>query len=366
MRTCAENRNPVNVSMEFLIIYRSRANPASMSKTRHHRHMEDFRDLTYLRDDHGLIWLVKGDHHPQQGVRAYPVYWPDECGERVHPHWGRYHKQVSDIDFTALLHQRPELKIDELWPLPLLPRDQIVEAFSPADAVDDFALTEPPGLWLSVYQSLLGIGLSAEDIGILGSQLVGLDKREDGVRTKDVDFCVYGLEQTRLVRERIVRLRQVLGAAPISEAHIAYHARKFGHDFDPEANDFRIGLQRKWCSIQLRPQLLMTLRFVYRDDEIPPEPPASSDSSPVEIEGDVTDDTQTGFIPRRFNVDALDGEFEVLTHYWGLHCCVAAGDHVRIRGDQINDQQILVRSPAHGIKIIDDYAAGNADRYCDR
>jgi predicted nucleotidyltransferase len=212
------------------------------------------RDLDYVRDCFGLIWLVRGDHHPGHGVRANPVYWPDPSGKRQHQHLGRYRKHVDDTRPHELYVARPETRPDEPPALlPVLPRNQIVECFHPRSETLEFVATEPAGQWRSLYQSLLDIGVPAAAIGILGSRLVGCDRRIDGSLIKDVDFCIYGIEYMRLVRDRITDLRELMGATAISPEHRRYHAHKFGAAFAAEHNDFIAGLSRKWCSLQLAP-----------------------------------------------------------------------------------------------------------------
>jgi len=313
-----------------------------------------FRDLDYLRDKSGLVWLVKGDHHPEASVYAYPVYWPDSTGERQHTLWGNYRKQVNDCDHQQLWYLRPETRPapDNLWAQPLLPRHLITERFSPVEAIPDFIEQEPTGQWLDVFNALLELGVPSEQIGILGSRLVGLDQAH-GQRIKDVDFCIYGIDNQLLVRQQIEDLCCRLQASEISSDHIDYHVEKFGRFFDPNVNDFKRGLQRKWASLQLAPGLLLTLRFGYDEQEIPDRPVVTV-RQPLEesVRGRVVCDLHSCYMPRRFTVDSGQELLEVLCPYWGYHCCVRTGDHVWVTGERINEYQLAVRRLDHGIKIL--------------
>ncbi|MFA4889904.1 MAG: hypothetical protein WC628_10105 [Candidatus Omnitrophota bacterium] len=42
-----------------------------------------FRDCDYIKGLDDIIYIVKGDYHPEDKIRAIPVYFPDENGDRT-------------------------------------------------------------------------------------------------------------------------------------------------------------------------------------------------------------------------------------------------------------------------------------------
>lgn len=308
--------------------------------------MDSLRDLDYLRDRDGIVLLVKGDHHPKGRARAYPVFWPDPAGERVGS--ARYRKETNDCDNTAYLKLAPGSYDEDLPGVPSLDLARVVARYRPTEA----GLAHLEGRWHDLAQGLLGL-VPREDIGIIGSALVGLDRYADGRRVKDVDFAVFGRKSRELLRAGLAELREQAGATPISPAHIAYQAGKFGRWFQPGLNSWEKLLARKWSSLQLAPGLLATVRFGYQAREVMPDPLASPVVARQSLRGRVVEDEDVDFMPRRFVVRASGERVAVASLFWGHQSCVRMGDQVVVVGDRRADGTLTVTRLDHGIRIED-------------
>jgi predicted nucleotidyltransferase len=297
------------------------------------------RDLDYLLDRDGVVLLVKGDHHPEGRVRAYPVFWPDDSGERQGL-GRRYGKETSDCDNERYFRLVPESRPGgEPTQLPELPLGRVERRFEPRQ----FDCQQLSGRWKRLCQEL-GSVVGAEQVGVLGSALVGLDNDAEGRRLKDVDFAVYGRAARDALRDSMADLRRALGAEPISDRHRSYHARKFGAPFLSAGNDentFAETLKRKWLSLQLEPGLLATIRCAYLPGEEPDDLWRLPAAGPGRVEGTVVDDSDVDFMPRRFVVDSGDERTVCASYFWGHQSCVKQGDRVRVKGSRRGDALVI-------------------------
>jgi len=314
------------------------------------------KDLDYFRTKDNILFLVKGYYHLPGKVFAYPVFWPDKKGDYSQPTLRkRFSKETSDVDNSKIFNLFPHYR-HKLIPhnIPLVPEDEIIEVYHPQDKVKDFLKKEKNTIWFKIFNAISKIGkVTKEDIGIFGSYLVGFSETTESKKVKDIDFCVYGINNCLRLKNRFNYLLKLLGYKHISKDHIAYHARKFGPKFDPKINSFKKTLSRKWSSIQIREDLLSTIRFVYKDDEIPPNPIQTDIQKSFQITGEVVDDFGTNFMPRTFLIKKGNREYRVVTYFWGFQEAVKNGDLVMVTGDLHQDQKTLsVDRINHGIKLI--------------
>ena len=231
----------------------------------------------------------------------------------------------------------------------------------------EFMASEKSGPWRALIDYLIqAVGIPYENIGIFGSYLVDLQRNLEGRQIKDIDFVIYGLTNLHKVMSAMPKLLNHFGYKPISKNHISYHAQKFGQDFDPKLNSFTKTLVNKWSAIQMKPELLCTLRFSYLDQEIPPNPINSPVEGQIQISGRVNSTIGTNFMPRMFSVETNAKNFAVITYFWGFQSCVKIGDRVMITGNLHQDgKTISVDQRSHGIKIIV-FATRNSNKYCAR
>ena len=313
-----------------------------------------FSDLEYFISFDHIVYLVKGPYHPPGRIFAYPVFWPDEGGDRVYPRFGRFKKEVSDFnDRIFAIH--PEYRHGGVPSnTPLVPRDHIVEIFEPRKRIKSFLKQENETVWHKIFSYLTDVlKIPKDDIGIFGSYLVGLHKNQDGRQIKDVDFAIYGLTNFFKVRQGIENLLHYFGFTHISDDHIRYHTQKFGTLFNSGVNSFEKTLANKWSSIQIKPGLLNTLRFVYKPEEMPNNPVTSEIAGSIQIEGVVEDEIGTNFMPRIFIIKSGDRKFRIVTYFWAFQSCVKNGDYCLITGNLHKDEEtISVDTSAHGIKIL--------------
>ncbi len=297
---------------------------------------------------------MRGYYHPSEGVLAYPVFWPDESGDRLHPWRGRYRKDVKEFN-EKIFSLHPEYRHNFVpRNCPLVPWSDIDEVLHPRSKTRIFLEREKRTVWHAIILYLAEkLSVPLEDIGIFGSYLVDLNRNMDGQHVKDVDIAIYGFDNFVAVKNGMEKLLHHFGFGHISEDHIRYHAEKFGREFSPRANSFEKTLANKWSSIQIRPGLLSTLRFVYKENEIPPNPVQSGIVDVCRIVGEVTDDSGCNFVPRVFRVNAGGTECTVVTYCWAFQACVKKGDRVAVTGNLHEDRRtVSIDAPQQGIKIL--------------
>ncbi len=315
---------------------------------------EKVTDLDYFFARDGIVYYARGYYHPAEGVFACPVFWPDEKGDRLHPRRGSYRKEVREFN-ERIFSPHPEYRHDFIpRNLPLVPRRDIVEVLQPRSKLRTFLKREERTIWHDIVCYLTeNLSVPLEDVGIFGSYLVDLNKNTEGRHIKDVDFVIYGSDNLVAIKNGMEGLLKHFGFGHISEAHIRYHAEKFGREFVPSVNSFEKTLANKWSSIQIAPGLLSTLRFAYKENEIPPNPVKSSIKGTCKVVGEVMDDRGTNFMPRVFGIGSGGIRYAVVTYCWAFQACVKKGDRVEVTGNLHDDgRTVSIDTPSHGIKIL--------------
>ena len=314
----------------------------------------EFCDLDYFLSKDKIVYLVKGYYHTSNGVFAYPVFWPDPNGSRVHPTLGYYTKNVNDFNEKIFIIH-PEYRHDFIpRNTPLVKREDITQVFHPTEKVPQFLEKKENNVWHKLFEYFIKeSGMPRSDIGIFGSYLVDLNRDRTEKHIKDVDFAIYGIDNLYKIKNTIEKLLKNFGFSHISKEHILYHKDKFGKYFDSSINSFEKTLANKWSSIQIAPGLLATLRFVYKPNEIPPNPVTTPIDSPIKVEGVVIEDIGTNFIPRVFKIRTKTGAYTVVTYFWGFQSCVKNGDIVLVTGNlHKNNTVVSVDAASHGIRIL--------------
>lgn len=298
-------------------------------------------DLDYFRTNDDIIFLVKGYYHPENLVISVPVFWPDSLGSRIHESGRKYRKEVKEV------YRNPEIPKSAAR----IPLDDIVEVFKPRLAFERFLAESENSVWRKIalaFHEIAGIPLN--DMGIFGSYLVGLAGKENGGPIKDIDFLIYGLENFRKLRNGgFKKIQENLGFGPISQNHIKWHVEKYGKYFEPGLTNFSETLKRKWPALQIGPGLLSTVRFIYKKDEIPPDPLSSPPAGKISVRGKVQEAEKVHFMPRVFEILSSGKIFRVVTYFWALYCAVKEGDEVEITG-VIHEDGCLI--------TVDDYSSG--------
>jgi predicted nucleotidyltransferase len=164
----------------------------------------------YIETIDGLLFSVKGLHHPDGLVIAYLRYIPDPNGDRERD--SRRYRRVYDLGETYefLKEHFPQyLNPIERKDLTLqsVPVELISRVYSPAERL--LELIEDPASDLEVLTAKFVSALSSEshvrleEFGVSGSLLIGLDGPNS-----DVDVVVYGLDAGREAYEALRRLRE--------------------------------------------------------------------------------------------------------------------------------------------------------------
>jgi predicted nucleotidyltransferase len=186
--------------------------------------MDMLNEGFFIITEEELVFEIKGSVHPQNRAIAYLRYVPDGNGDRVSTSGERYRKIYDLKQRESFLEtNHPEY----LWIDPFrerriqsVPRKQIMFVLNPIDAIGRMRdrgihLSSLEKDTLELVDILIEIsGITTHDIGVTGSQLVGLSTPES-----DIDLVVYGEANGRLV----------------------YHALKNGFDSIPKLQRYSNG-----------------------------------------------------------------------------------------------------------------------------
>ncbi|MBI2042032.1 MAG: hypothetical protein HYT20_03375 [Candidatus Nealsonbacteria bacterium] len=180
-------------------------------------------------------------------------------------------------------------------------------------------------------------------------------EKQNGGLIKDVDFLVYGLDNFRKFKNGgLQKIREKLNLGSISREHIEWHAKKYGKYFQPGLTNFSETLKRKWPALQIGPGILSTIRFVYNENEVPPDPVISPFMAKVSIRGRVAEAERVSFMPRIFEISSTGNRtFKVVTYFWAFYCAVKEGDEVEVTGNLHQDGNLITLDNYYsGIKIL--------------
>ncbi|MGD2201064.1 MAG: hypothetical protein PVJ38_05490 [Candidatus Bathyarchaeota archaeon] len=163
----------------------------------------------YIETMEGLLFAVKGIHHPPGYTIAYLRYIPDPQGRREKG--GRRYRRLYDIGETddILRRKYPQYlnKIErKSITLQSVPDDFVRRRYNPREMLDEI-LEAPEGALeetiLKLVRSLEEQGASPKVMGISGSVLVGL-----AGQGSDIDLISYGKEEGRRFYEILKELRE--------------------------------------------------------------------------------------------------------------------------------------------------------------
>jgi len=164
----------------------------------------------YVETAEGLLFTVKGLHHPQGFVVAYLRYVPDPGGERRRD--AIRYRRVYDLDETdeylRVNHPRYLNEVEgKGLSLQSVPVDRISRTYAPREHLA--AIFENPRTEVESIVAKFASAISHEggvplgNMGVSGSVLVDL-----ATSTSDVDLIVYGRDSGRRVYEAVRALRK--------------------------------------------------------------------------------------------------------------------------------------------------------------
>jgi predicted nucleotidyltransferase len=169
----------------------------------------DLIEGDYVETAEGLLFAVKGLHHPEGLVTAYLRYIPDPQGGRLRG--ALRYRRVYDLDETdRLLHERYPRYLNYVerkgLTLQSVQMESIAHTYSACERLK--TLVEEPGTELETTIARVVTAISSDSgvpldgFGVSGSVLIGLT-----VSTSDIDLIVYGLDAGRKVYISLEELR---------------------------------------------------------------------------------------------------------------------------------------------------------------
>lgn len=284
------------------------------------------KSCDYVLDDEGRFHIVRG-YWNQDDVLVNTVWAPSSVGTRFNGITSRNYAKVIDENIIPRRISSIKNSFD--------PRTKLAEDYEKIKGT----------LWGNFVDLFVESGIPFEDIGIIGSYLIGF-----GIE-KDVDFVVYGKENCKKLKQNMDKIKKSLNATSISESHIDYQIKKHGKDF-AKLNTFNKLLCNKWSSIQIKDGLLSTVRFVYKPEEIPENFWERKKIRDVEITAVVTDDLGSNFCPRSFQLEVDGQKYTVATYFWIYQSCARNGMKVAIKGTLREGDIITLDSFEHWISVL--------------
>ncbi len=163
----------------------------------------------YIETVEGLLFAVKGVHHPPGLTIAYLRYMPNPKGERVRN--GRRYDRLYDLEHTEDILRRnyPQYlnRIDKKsLTLQSVPSKYILRTYDPREKLREIIEKPENDLQKTIVKlakSLQNKGVSSKTMGVSGSLLIDLAGSDS-----DVDIIVYGLENGRKAYESLRELRR--------------------------------------------------------------------------------------------------------------------------------------------------------------
>jgi hypothetical protein len=163
----------------------------------------------YVETPEGLLFSVKGVHHPEGLVVAYLRYVPDPKGDRTRDR--RRFRRVYDLDETQryLRANAPAylnyIQSKELT-LQSIPQERITKVYKPTEKTRSITRHPENRLEMETAKFVSSIstegGVPVSEIGVSGSLLIGLAKS-----TSDIDLVIYGAENGRKAYDAVRKLR---------------------------------------------------------------------------------------------------------------------------------------------------------------
>jgi len=310
----------------------------------------------------GLVFEVKGVIQPVDRLIAYLRYIPDDSGNRQSKDGSRFLK-VYDLEKREkyLREKHPQY----LWHdekcgrvLQAVPNDCISYVLSPIDGLRQLRdlglhLTALEEASLSLAQSIVDkAGIEWAEIGLTGSQLVGLDTSQS-----DIDLVVYGSRPAK-------RVHTVLRDSSLPRTK-RYHGERLEKHLD-----FRWKAHSRWRSVLAEIEAKKALQGLYdsidffvRAVKLPDEMDHNYDDFTFEYEGTrvvrcmVTDDSDSIFTPCTYLVRCEElPDLSRLVSYRGRFTeHVHRNTHVEAKGRLELVRNVAKEESFHQLVLGEDY-----------
>ncbi|MFB6116187.1 MAG: hypothetical protein ABEK10_01630 [Candidatus Nanosalina sp.] len=293
--------------------------------------MRDVDAFDYFMVDEGTIFISKSDSHPKDYLIGLPVYTPDEDGGRSfngtsYAKTGR--DGLEDFEWLEESHLSDTAAN--------VPKDRVVEVRKPCEREDQILQRvdeDVRELYREVEQLVGG------PLGVIGSHIYGLDTEES-----DVDIIVRG-DSPEYLRNVFEDISSHPDLEPLDEEILESKSGKYSERFDisrAEALQHLKNPERRYnhTEIDSKISFIPVQEPGTNSEYAVPEPGESS--VPVEIEGEVTDDSLSFTSPRIWSLETDLGVMDVLTDRWIYAGSYETGDQVRVDAELFEDSDQLV------------------------
>jgi len=282
-------------------------------------------ECEYIMDRWNRFFIVRG-YYNDEDVLACLVYQPSESGRYNRENGIRYEKVIYSNHIPC------KIKFED-----------VVKVFRPREKFQESRDVLPKS-YANFPSAFRRIGIPDEDIGIFGSYLIGFEN------VKDVDFIIYGMENMRKLKNGLELFCSEANVLPVDAAYVERSVKKLSDNspYPSYIGSPRALFSNKWSTFKVDNEF-STIRFGYKEGEIPPNPYSSPVEREVLVRGCVTDDTHCGFNPRRFTM----GNYEVATYFWLLQFCAKKGQRVEIKGNLHTDGRTMtIDNFSHYLKVL--------------
>ena len=310
-------------------------------------------DLVHFINNDGIIFSIRGYHHPKGFIVACPLYFPDSKGIRKGNKFNLRFNKCLDQSGDKIKNIRPSYICNKSLPFSILvPEKDVVEYFDPFDdkSITKIKKSIEGGKWEKVISSIKKIGIKEKDIGIFGSYLLDLNNKDS-----DLDILVRGIDNQKIVKKNILEIRKIINAKDgFNKKILRETIIRYNKDYNLEHNDFIKMLKKRWSLIRKDEEdIFIKIHFTYKNNEIPNFPRGVKIKSSIVLKGIVIDNSDINYMPRKFKVKANYKTYDIYTYFWNFYYCVNTNDKVIIYGDLCNDDKtIILKDPKnHGIKF---------------
>lgn len=299
-------------------------------------------DYVQLADD--SIYTIHGDRHPDGSAIGFPTYRPDPDGDREFRGLAvsRFPRNPVPVPDAAFYSTTPVDHRCYQFPTKHV-KDTIQPAEATEAAVQQFPL-EKQELFQQVRETVETYDL---DTYVAGSDLLGIANDSSDldilVLGDDLDFPVYqelyqelqgqdGLTAPPLdIDQYTDKIQERYGVPePVARFHAVRDRKKLASS-DGEIDIDIVPSQRPgtWTDYHL--------------------PETGDVSFPVEIEGVVTDDSRSQFVPLGYTLDTEFGELDVVSYSY-IWRTLTEGDEVSVTGDMFPaGNTVYMRDHSHFI-----------------
>ena len=307
-------------------------------------------DHTHIKMKNGDICTTRG-FCDEKRVFVVPLYFKNPKGDKILNN-ARYEKFVDEF-LERYKHIKPGSIFETSYGKRMvINTDDIEETYDPFGKTEAIFISLNEAIYKRVIESLSKF-VPLDDIGFIGSSLVGFDERDES----DLDLIIRGLDNYKIVRENFNNVLSNIGAeCGISQKQYDKSIVKYSSLFNSEFNDFGEMIKNRWSTIYIPEELFCKIRFTYNPIKENPffAPEIKIEKSTEEIKGTVVKDSGTSFMPRHFDIKTESGEiYRVITYYWDYSCCVANLDQVKVFGyiDRKNNVISISDTRKHGVKF---------------